>query len=59
MVAISKQYPIGADKVVQISRPVVFDKGTQPEYSTQNREMVILIRMSDLLYAWLFKVQTC
>ena len=31
MVAISSQYSFGADKAVQISQAVIFDKGTQPE----------------------------
>ena len=31
MVAISSQYFFGADKAVQISQAVFFDKGTQPE----------------------------
>ena len=30
MVAISSQYSFGADKAVQRSQAVVFDKGTQP-----------------------------
>ena len=39
MVAISKQYPIGANIAVQISQAVCFEKGTKLEYSTQKSEM--------------------
>ena len=35
MVAISSQYSFGADKAVQISQTVFFDKGTQPELDTK------------------------
>ena len=36
MVAISSQYSFGADKAVQISQAVFFDKGTQPELRHKN-----------------------
>ena len=39
MVGISRQYPIGADKAVQISQAVSVDNGTQPEYLTQKSKM--------------------
>ena len=35
MAAISRVYHFGAEKAVQISRDVLFDKGTQPEISTK------------------------
>ena len=36
MVAISSQYSFGADKAVQISQAVFFDKGTQPKPRHEN-----------------------
>ena len=36
MVAISSQYSFGADKAVQISKAVFFDKGTQPKPRHEN-----------------------
>ena len=58
MVAISSQYTFGADKAVQISRAVFFDKGTQPELRHNNCKITFLILISDLHYEWLFWVQT-
>ena len=52
MVAISSQYSFGADKAVQISHAVFFDKGTQPELRHKNCKIAILhvIWISDLHY---------
>ena len=36
MVAISSQYSFGADKAVEISQAVIFDKETQPELRHKN-----------------------
>ena len=36
MVGISRQCPFGADKAVQISRAVFFDKGAQPKLRQKN-----------------------
>ena len=58
MVAISSQYSFGADKAVQISQTVFFDKGTQPELQYKNCKITLLIRISDLHYEWLFWIQT-
>ena len=58
MVAISSQYSFGADKAVQISQIVLFDKGTQPELRYKNCKIILLIWISDLHYEWLFWVQT-
>ena len=38
MAAISRQYPLGTDKTVQISRTVCCDKGTQPQYFKQKKQ---------------------
>ena len=35
MVAISSQYSFGADKAVQISQAVFFDKGHNPNFDTK------------------------
>ena len=43
MLAISRQYSYGADKAVQISQPVYFDKGTQPELRHKNCKITLLI----------------
>ena len=56
MVEISRQYPSGAVKAVQISQAVVFEKGTQPEHTKS--KISLLICLSDLLNAWLFWFQT-
>ena len=45
MVAISRHYPIGADKALQIRGAVFLDKRTQPESSTKKGEMASLIRL--------------
>ena len=55
MVAISSKYSFGADKGVQISQAVFFDKGTQPEL---RHKITLLIWISDLHYEWLFWIQT-
>ena len=54
MVAISSQYSFGADKAVQISQAVFFDKGTQPKPRHENCKIILLIWISDLHYEWLF-----
>ena len=41
MVAISRQYSFGADKAVQISQAVFFDKGTQPELRHKNCKITL------------------
>ena len=38
MVPISRQFPFGADKAVQISRAVSFDKGTQAKLCHTKKE---------------------
>ena len=54
MVATSSQYSFGADKAVQISSAVLFDKGTQPELRHKICKIALLIWISDLHYEWLF-----
>ena len=58
MVAISSQYSYGADKAVQISQAVFFDKGTQPELRHKNCKVTLLIWISGLHYGRLFWIQT-
>ena len=58
MVAISRQYSFGADKAVQISQAVFFDKGTQQELRHKNCKISLLIWISDFDYKWLFWIQT-
>ena len=58
MVAISSQYSFGADKAVQISQAVYFDKGTQPELRHKNCKITLLIWIADLHYKWLFWIHT-
>ena len=58
MVAISSQCSFGADKAVQISQAVFFDKGTQPEFRHKNCKITLFIWISDLHYEWLFWIQT-
>ena len=58
MVAISRQYLSGADRVVQIGQAVFANKGTQPELRHNKRKNALLIRVSDFLYASHFLVQT-
>ena len=58
MVAISRQYPFGTDKAVQIGGAACCDKGTQPQYFKQKTQTTLLIRTSDLNIAWLFWFQT-
>ena len=58
IVAISRQYPFGPDKAVQISRTACCDKGTQPQYFKQKSKITLLIRTSDLNIVWLFWFQT-
>ena len=58
MVAISSQYCFGADKGVQISQAVFFDRGTQPELRRKNCKITLLIWISDLHHEWLFWIQT-
>ena len=41
MVAISRQCPFGADKAMQISRAVFFDKGTQPELRCKKSKIAL------------------
>ena len=53
-----RQYLSGADKAVQIRRAVFVDDGTQSEFRHNKSEIALLIRISDILYAWLFWVQT-
>ena len=57
MVTISSQYSFGADKAVQISQAVFFDKGTQPKLRHKNCKITLFIWISDLHYEWLFWVQ--
>ena len=54
MVAISRQCPFWADKAVQISRAVSLIKGHNPNFDPQKSKIALLIRILDLLYAWLF-----
>ena len=58
MAAISSQYSFCADKAVQISQAVFYDKGTQPELRHKNCKITLLIWISDLHYEWLFWNQT-
>ena len=58
MVAISSQYSYGADKAVQKSQAVFFDKGTQPELQHKNCKIPFLIWISVLHYEWFFWIQT-
>ena len=58
MVAISSQYSFVADKAVQISQAVIFDKGTQPQLRHKNCKIYLLILISDLDYERLFWIQT-
>ena len=58
MVAISSQYSFGADKAVQISQAVFFDKGAQSKPRHENCKITLLIWISDLHYEWLFWIQT-
>ena len=58
MVVISRQYSFGADKAVQISQAVFFDKGTQPELGHKNCKITLLFRIPDLHYEWIFWIQT-
>ena len=58
MVAISSQYSFGADKAVQISQAVSFDKGAQPNLRHKNCKITLLIWISDLHCEWLFWIQT-
>ena len=58
MVAISGQYAFGADKAVQISQTVFFNKGTQPQLRHKNYKITLLIWISDLHCEWLFWIQT-
>ena len=57
MVAISRHYSFGADKGVQISQAVFFDKGTQPELRHKICKITLLIWISNLHYEWLFWIQ--
>ena len=57
MVVITSQYSFGADKAVQISQTVFFDKGTQPELRHQNCKITLLIWISDPHYEWFFWIQ--
>ena len=41
MAAISRQCPFGADKAVQISQALFFDKGTQPELRRKKIEIAL------------------
>ena len=54
MVAISSQYSFGADKAVQISQFVFFDKMTQPKLRHTNLKISLLIWILDLHYERLF-----
>ena len=58
MVAITSQYSFDADKAVQISKAVFFDKGTQPELQHKKCKITLLIWISDLHFEWLFWIQT-
>ena len=58
MVPISSQYSFGADKAVQISQAVFFDKGTQPKLRHKNCKLTLLILVSDFHYEWRFWIQT-
>ena len=55
MVAISSQYSFGADKAVQISQAVFFDKGTQPKprHAKLQNHLINLDIRSSLLMALL------
>ena len=54
MLAMLRQCLSGADKAVQIRRAVFVDIWTQPELRYNKSEIILLIRISDLLYAWFF-----
>ena len=58
MVVISSQYSFGADKAVQISHAIVFNKGTPPELGYKNCKLTLLIWITWLLYERLDLVQT-
>ena len=58
MVAISSQYSFCADKAVQISQALVFDKGTQPELRHKNCKITLLIWITWLLYERFVLVHT-
>ena len=58
MIAISSQYSFGADKAVQISQAVFFDKETQPKFRHKNCKITSLIWISALHYEGLFWIQT-
>ena len=58
MVGISRYCPYYADKSVQISWAEFFYEGTQPKLRHKKLKLAILFRISDLLYAWLFWIQT-
>ena len=57
MVAKSSQYSFGADKAVQISQAVLFNKGTETELQHKNCKITVLIWISDLHYEWHFWIQ--
>ena len=52
------QNPLYTDKAVQISRTACCDKGRQPQYFKQKSKITLLVRISDLNIAWLFRFQT-
>ena len=56
MVSISRQCPFGADKAVQISQAVTFDKGTQPELSRTKNKIAFLIRIFFMSGSFRFKL---
>ena len=54
MVAMSRQYPLGTDKAVKVSRTACCDKKTQPSYFKQKSKITLLIRTLDFNIARLF-----
>ena len=58
MVAMSRQYLSGADRVVQIGQAVLSIKRHNPDCATTKEKNAFLLRVSDLLYAHHFLVQT-
>ena len=58
MVEISRQYPFGTDKAVQVSQTACCDEGTQLQYFKQKSKITLLIGTLDLNIAWLFCFQT-
>ena len=53
----SRQYPFGTDKAVQISRNACCDEATQPQYFKQKSDITLLIRTSDFNIGLLYWFQ--